>query len=30
MVYPWNRSGSLNNDVARPSGKGSRSAVLKK
>lgn len=30
MVYPWHRSGSLNNDSARPDGKGTRSAVLSK
>lgn len=33
MVYPWHRSGSINNDVNRPSegtGKGTRSAVLSK
>lgn len=30
MVYPWHRSGSLNNDAVRPSDKGTRSAVLKK
>lgn len=30
MIYPWHRSGSLNNDAARPSDKGTRSAVLKK
>lgn len=30
MVYPWNKSGSLNNDIVRPTGSGSRSAVLKK
>lgn len=30
MVYPWHRSGSLNNDIVRPSDKGTRSAVLKK
>ncbi len=30
MVYPWQRSGSLNNDIERPTGKGVRSAVLKK
>lgn len=29
MVSPWNRIGSLNNDVTRPSDKGIRSAVLK-
>lgn len=30
MVYPWNRSGSLNNDCNRPEGKGTRTSVLKK
>lgn len=30
MVYLWNRSGSLNNDVARSAGEGVRTAVLKK
>lgn len=30
MVYPWNKSGSLNNDIVRPTNGGSRSAVLKK
>ena len=30
MVYPWHRSGSLNNDNVRPSGKGARTAVLQK
>lgn len=30
MVYPWNRSGSLNNDSNRPAEKGIRSAVLSK
>lgn len=30
MVYPWHRSGSLNNDSARPDNKGTRSAVLSK
>lgn len=29
MVYPWNKSGSLNNDINRPADKGTRSAVLK-
>lgn len=28
MVYPWQRSTSLNNDVNRPSGSGTRSSVL--
>lgn len=30
MVYPWNRSGSLNNDSNRPDNKGTKSAVLLK
>ena len=30
MVYPWNKSGSLNNDIERPVNTGVRSAVLKK
>lgn len=30
LVYPWQRSGSLNNDCTRPTDKGTRSAVLKK
>lgn len=30
MVYPWNRSGSLNNDSNRPDDKGTKSAVLLK
>lgn len=29
-VYPWHRSGSLNNDNVRPSDKGARTAVLEK
>lgn len=29
-VYPWHRSGSLNNDSKRPTDKGTRSAVLLK
>lgn len=29
MVYPWHRSGSLNNDTNRPENKGTRTAVLK-
>lgn len=28
MVYPWQRSTSLNNDCNRPSGSGTRSAML--
>ena len=30
MIYPWQSSGSLNNDIIRPSDKGVRSAVLKR
>lgn len=30
MIYPWQRSGSLNNDCVRPSGKGTRTSVLKR
>ena len=30
MVYPWQRTGSLNNDINRPSGTGIASSVLKK
>lgn len=30
MVYPWHRSGSLNNDTNRPQDRGTRTAVLKK
>jgi hypothetical protein len=30
MVYPWHRSGSLNNDAVRAEGKGTRTAELKK
>lgn len=30
MVYPWHRSGSLNNDVRRPADSGIRTAVLSK
>ena len=30
MVYPWQRNGSLNNDIERPANMGVRSAVLKK
>lgn len=29
MVYPWNKNGSLNNDIDRPADKGVRSAVLR-
>lgn len=30
MVYPWQKNGSLNNDINRPNDKGTRTAVLKK
>ena len=30
LIYPWQSSGSLNNDINRPSDKGTRSAVLKR
>ena len=30
MVYPWQRTGSLNNDINRPSDKGTPTAILKK
>jgi hypothetical protein len=30
MVYPWHRTGSLNNDTNRDSSTGTRSAVLSK
>ena len=30
MVYPWNKSGSLNNDINRPTDKGTQTAKLKK
>ena len=30
MVYPWQRSGSLNNDITRPQDKGTATSVLKK
>ena len=30
MVYPWQASGSLNNDLNRPSDKGTATAILKK
>ena len=30
MVYPWQKSGSLNNDIVRPANSGSRSSVLLK
>lgn len=30
VVYAWNRTGSLNNDVNRPADAGTRTAVLKK
>ena len=30
LIYPWHKSGSLNNDTKRPTDKGTRSAVLQK
>ena len=30
MVYLWNKTGSLNNDISRPADKGIASAILKK
>lgn len=30
VVYPWNRTGSLNNDINRPADAGTRTALLKK
>lgn len=30
FVYPWHRSGALNNDFNRPSDKGTKTATLKK
>lgn len=30
LVYPWHRSGSLNNDITRPEGTGTRTSVLKR
>lgn len=30
LVYPWQRSGSLNNDVVRPESGGTRTSVLKR
>ena len=30
LIYPWQSSGSLNNDIVRPANKGTRSAVLKR
>ena len=30
MIYPWHKSGSLNNDAIRPANAGARSAVLKR
>ena len=30
MIYPWHRSGSLNNDTVRGADKGTRTAVLSK
>ena len=30
MIYPWQKTGSLNNDINRPAGNGTASAILKK
>lgn len=30
MVYPWHKTGSLNNDCNRPSGKGTRTSMLER
>ena len=30
LVYPWQRSGSLNNDIVRPESGGARTSVLKR
>jgi hypothetical protein len=30
LIYPWHRSGSLNNDTVRPESKGTRTSVLKR
>lgn len=30
LIYPWHRSGSLNNDMSRPEGTGTRTSVLKR
>lgn len=30
LIYPWHRTGSLNNDVERPEGVGVQSSILKK
>ena len=30
LIYPWHRSGSLNNDAVRPSNGGTRTSVLKR
>lgn len=30
IVYPWSRTGSLNNDINRPADKGTPTAILKK
>ena len=30
LIYPWHRSGSLNNDLVRGSDKGTRTSVLKR
>lgn len=30
LIYPWHRSGSLNNDIPRPAGLGQRTSILQK
>ena len=30
LIYPWHRNGSLNNDFTRPTGSGTRTAMLKR
>lgn len=30
MIYPWHKNGSLNNDIVRPTDKGTRTSVLKR
>lgn len=30
LIYPWHRTGSLNNDCVRPDNKGTRTSVLKR
>lgn len=30
LIYPWHRTGSLNNDIARPENRGARTSVLKR